>query len=379
MTFNFPKIIKFLSAIFLLTACYGLPKSLSVRGSVGGQEIETRVDSKVAHYYLASYLAGKREDTAIDERIDHVYQSANGDLPDRDELKRLSDEFSLDFAALYLADRITRMPVNRRFRNAFDQARTAIRRGFAEGRVTLPAAAAEYEVVFVPGYLYKRHPVTGADFAAPRAALGQVRLAHYFVETDEDGTVEANANLVISTVQARRHTGRRSILVSASKSGPEVALALTRLGPAKTRHVAAWFNIVGVLQGSPLADESLWQALEDEIGQIDIGGLESLTTRRSRQRFQAFRFPEHTLVINYIGIPFTGSISFLARRGFVELQKFGPNDGLSLLADLIVPGGITLAELGRDHFVLDEEINVTTLALVMTVIRWLASHEPKNF
>ncbi|MGH8524067.1 MAG: hypothetical protein ACREXY_07595, partial [Gammaproteobacteria bacterium] len=91
----------------MLSACAGLP----VRGMVGGQAIETRVDSEVARYYLARYLAGKHSDASLDERIDRVYQSVNGNLPDRSELKRLSDEFSVDFAALYLADQIARDPV----------------------------------------------------------------------------------------------------------------------------------------------------------------------------------------------------------------------------------------------------------------------------
>jgi len=42
------------------------------------QTIETQVDSEVARYYLGSYLAGERNDAALDERIDRVYQSANG-------------------------------------------------------------------------------------------------------------------------------------------------------------------------------------------------------------------------------------------------------------------------------------------------------------
>ena len=106
-----------LAALLSLSACAGL----AVRGSVGGQTIESRVDSEVARYYLTSYLAGKHSNATLDERIDRVYQSVNGNLPDRSELKRLSEEFSIDFAALYLADQIDRAPVNRRFRSAFDQ------------------------------------------------------------------------------------------------------------------------------------------------------------------------------------------------------------------------------------------------------------------
>jgi hypothetical protein len=57
--------------LLLLSACAGLP----VRGRAGMQTIETRVHSEVARYYLDSYLAGERNDAALDERINRVYQS----------------------------------------------------------------------------------------------------------------------------------------------------------------------------------------------------------------------------------------------------------------------------------------------------------------
>ena len=60
--------------LLLLSACAGLP----VRGRAGMQTIEARVDSEVARYYLGSYLAEERNDAALDERIDRVYQKANG-------------------------------------------------------------------------------------------------------------------------------------------------------------------------------------------------------------------------------------------------------------------------------------------------------------
>ena len=74
--FNCPlMIMSLLSALLLLlSSCAGLP----VRGIVGGQAIDTRVDSEVARYYLGSYLAGKHTDATLDERIDRVYQSSNG-------------------------------------------------------------------------------------------------------------------------------------------------------------------------------------------------------------------------------------------------------------------------------------------------------------
>jgi hypothetical protein len=357
------RLTNLLAALLSLSACAGLP----VRGRVGMQTIETRVDSEAARYYLGSYLVGERSDAALDERIDRVYQSAST-LPDRNELKRLSDEFSVDFAALYLADQIARIPVNRRFRSAFEQAYDYARKAFPEGRVRLPA---DYEVLVVPIYLYKRLLGAGADLAAPRAALQKVGLTCHFVETQDDGAIEANADLVAAAIRARMQSGRRLIVISASKSGAEVALALTRLGPAETSHVAAWINTVGVLQGTPLVDEPLFQELEFLVGELDVAGKESLTTARGRQRFDSFRVPEHVLVVNHLGIPVSGSISFWGRRGFFSLRKYGPNDGVSLLSDMIFPGGVTLADLDNDHFMRGKPLDITTVALAITMIRWL--------
>lgn len=361
------KLITLLSALLVLSACAGL----SVHGTVGGQTIETRVDSEAARYYLGSYLAGERSDAALDERIDRVYQRANTSLPDRNELKHLTDDFSVDFAALYFADQIALIPANRRFRIAFDQAYDYALKAFPESRVKLPASATDYEVLVVPIYLYKRLIGSGADLAAPRAALQKVGLTCHFVETQDDGAIEVNADLVAAAIRSRAQSGRRLIIFSASKSGPEVALALTRLEPSETRHVAAWINTAGVLQGTPLVDERLFQELEFLAGDLDVAGKESLTIERGRQRFDSFRVPEHLLVVNYLGIPLTGSISFWARRGFVSLRKHGPSDGVSLLSDMIFPGGVTLGDLGNDHFMRGKPVDITTVALVVTVIGWL--------
>jgi len=79
-----PSLCTLLTAILLiLSGCTGLP----VSGTIGGQTIETRVDSEVARYYLTNYLADKRTDPLLDTRIDRVYQQANGSLPNREDLK----------------------------------------------------------------------------------------------------------------------------------------------------------------------------------------------------------------------------------------------------------------------------------------------------
>src|SRR5262244_4436788 len=329
--------VTFIFILLWLPACAGLP----VRGNVGMQTIETRVDSEVARYYLGNYLAGERRDAVLDERIDQVYQSANGSLPDRNQLKHLSDDFSVDFAALYFADQIAHVPVNRRFRRVFDGAYEYAGKALGEHRMKL-SAVAHYEVLIVPIYLYKRLFGSGADLAGPRAALQKIGFPCHFVETQDDGAVEANADLVAAAIRAHAESGRRLIILSASKSSSEVALALTKLGPAETRHVASWINAMGALQGTPLVDDRLFPDMEIFMGKVDVAGTDSMATPLSRRRFDSFRIPEHILVVNYFGIPVVGSVSFWARTSYLPLRKYGPNDGTVLSADMIFPDGVTL-------------------------------------
>ena len=184
--------------------------------------------------------------------------------------------------------------------------------------------AAEYDMLFVPTYLYKRITFTGSDMAVPRAALQSVGFTCYFVETQDDGPVEANAELVVAAIRARAQSGRRLIIVSASKSGPEVALALTRMEPAETQHVAAWINTVGALQGTPLVDERRFAGDRILRGKVDPAGMESLTVARSRRRFDSFRVPKHILVVNYFGIPITAAFLFWPAEAFSRYASTDP-------------------------------------------------------
>src|SRR5262249_59454554 len=51
--------------------------------------------------------------------------------------------------------------------------------------------------------------------------------------------------------------------------------------------------------------------------------------------------------------------------------KYGPNDGNVLLADMVFPGGVTLTQLGSDHFMRNRPLGIATVALAITVINWL--------
>ena len=42
---------------------------------------------------------------------------------------------------------------------------------------------------------------------------------------------------------------------------------------------------------------------------------------------------------------------------------------------MILPGGITIAQLGSDHIQINDDIDVAGVALAMTVVGWVQSHD----
>ncbi len=347
---------------------------IKAAGVAAGQKVETTVDSEAARYYLKRERLPSYGDQKLYARVDALRPESGSFAISRDYLAQVAKAFSPDVAALHLAEHLFRSELNRHFQSALQEQFTSLKALKAKGG-NAPLPAGRYLVLFLPGMHYKSFPQTGADFSKPRQILTQMGLKNALVETDENGTVEGNAILIAENIRKHSRGSANIILVSASKSGPETAQALGLvLGAREAEHVKAWINIGGLLQGTYLADWALrwpkrWfvQLLFAFKG-WGTQGAGSLTTARSRERFCRWQIPKHILVINYVGLPLSGHITKRAQNNYRALRIHGPNDGLSLLSDELVPDAITVVELGLDHYYLSPEIDMKAAALAYTVI-----------
>jgi hypothetical protein len=361
---------------FLLGGRSSMPR-IPVAGELAGQRINTTVDSELARYYLEHYLQNDRTNPRLDSLLDQIPQNPDSvSPPSREFLKHLANAYSTDFAALYLARQLLENQANQPMQQAFQAEFAQLKNTIDSSTFRQPPQPPSYVFLFVPGWVYKSHPETGADLAKPREVITQIGLENYLIPIGESGTIEKNANFIAQEIVRQNRLGKKIILVSASSGSASVAYALGNLlSVGEAQKVSAWLNIGGLLQGSPLADAAVrgpkrWLTKLITFAEgWDFASIESMTTHRSRARFNRLRIPPSILVINYVGIPLSGDVTKLAKEGYEDLCREGPNDGLALIADEIFPGGVTIVELGLDHYFQDREIDLKTAALAKTIMK----------
>lgn len=361
-----------IAACLFLGACSSIPE-IPAKGDYFGQRVETNVDSEIARYYLESYSQGKYENRDLDEKISALYQTHRKSLPSREELKEISQAFSVDFAALFLADRLLNNECNKDLNRHFEH--------YVKNEVTVDVnAASSYQVLFVPGWDYvKNGHVSGADFAKPRELATKFGFENYLVPLPSTGSVEEGAKVLAAEIARHKRSGKKIILVGSSAAGPAIQLALgERLDEKELSSIKAWLNLGGILQGSPLVDYSQkrpqrwWFNLVIWYKGWDKKAIRSMGTAASRRRFSRLQLHSDIVVLNYMGIPLSGQLSQHAGAGYRILRSHGPNDGLALLTDEIAPDSLTVVALGNDHyFAEDPEIDKKTAALMRLVITYL--------
>ena len=140
-------------------------------------------------------------------------------------------------------------------------------------------------------------------------------------------------------------------------------------------NVKHWISVGGILRGSPLADPYLsgykyWFAkfllfIKRKPSQF----LHEISFNYRKETFKALQFPKHIQRIHYVGIPLSESIGEKIKKRHQSLIKdYGPNDGLTPIAEELTEGGIVIAELGLDHYFQDPQIDQKTLALALMAI-----------
>ncbi len=353
--------------------CSSSHGTLQANGTVAERAWAARVDHPVAR----DYLEGRPLPLELEE-IRRAYVP-EGKLPSRETLSHLTTHYSTDVATLFFTEAVSAHHPSRSIQTQYSE---VVRRLTHDGEVPqINAAGSRLTVLFAPGWFYKTYGAeTGADFQRQLAQLARVGVPGELIETEENGTVESNAEIIAEWIRRLQTEGRQVLIVSGSKSGAEVAIALGDvLEQEETTHVLAWLSIGGVHQGSPFADWALnptvcwFSQLNLGVQGFDLEGALSLQTGRRRPQFASLRFPEHLLLVSYVPVPLSGDISSEGAFGYSRMRDLGPNDGLTMLVDQLLPGGLTIVEPGVDHYFGHPDRELRSLALLEVLLKQIGA------
>ncbi|MHC4954880.1 MAG: hypothetical protein ACYTGZ_13420 [Planctomycetota bacterium] len=359
------------TAMFLV-ACAARGPRHAVDTELAFAPLRTTVDSDLA----ARYLTGAGSDPEI-AALQRKYDACDLRC---EVLRALAEESSTDFAAAYFARRILAVPRHRDAQMRYADTLEAL---IASRPTRIDRLARdEYIFAFVPGLFYNSRPENGAAMAKTRAVLRARGFSTYLIPTGETSTVEGGARVLAAYLIEARKSGRKIILTSASKGGADVAHALGKLlSSEETSHVRGWVSIGGVLRGTPLADigltfpSSLLLGLTGWAHGTSLGVAKNLSTAAGARRFASYSFPSHLQVLHFVGVPLSGTVSESVRSNYNSMKPYGPNDGVTLLPDELLPQGHVILAIGADHRFQDSRIDLKTLALASMIIELIEEAE----
>lgn len=351
------------------------------QGLLGDRYVRTCVDSPLAHYYMEHYRKGERLNPQADATIDAVRASLPPGFPSREQLQAIANNYSCDFATLLLAEKFAYEDFYAEpFRTFFYEEMQRIAVDPWSEPVDVPPNAKDLVLVVVPGALWESQPELNGSFQIQRAYLAKFGWQSYVVRTEDVGVVERNACLVANAVRHFRAQGKEIVIFSASRGGAEVYYALGNyLRPEETTHIRGWINVVGTPRGTPVADEFTDPPMRCFTSLLlwikHLGSIEGVESMRTDVRRAAFARtpppPAHLAILNYVAVPLSGQVVEDNESTYKRLRKYGPNDGVTLVIDAILPGHPTLPAFGYDHRLIEPNQREKSLAVLRAMLRYI--------
>ena len=263
-------------------------------------------------------------------------------------LERVAERQGVDFATALLYDRLLRSAEHGPFMERLERL----------SKEDTRAPVLDATVVIAPGAFYVEFPHTGADGRLLREEAERFGCRSEVVPLASFGSLRENERILRDWLLSR--PPGNVILVSLSKSGAEVKLALAHAdAPEVFRHVVCWINLSGLVNGTPLVDwlfahklRRCWVRFLFWVRRYNFKAIHDLARGPGTLLACDLRLPQHMRAIHVVGFPLARHLTnALARRCYRRVRHLGPNDGAGiLLGDVCRLPGHVYPVWGADHY-----------------------------
>ena len=335
---------KYLLLLFLI-ACH-LDKKLELNNST-----TRRVSCKENAYHIQNICEDEKEYLDWAAKYPKLRQASQ---LNRSSLQSLTkNTLDVDKATAIFYHRIIQEPLNKEFLNYVEKKEL-------EFIKTIPDYNKENVLLaIVPGMFYKDNPNVGADGKKIRDIAKSIGLQEDLIPVKQTGTLQENADIICNYVKNRNDV-KGIILASVSKGSSDVKIALKKCGKESYfKKVRAWYNIGGLNKGTKgvkVVTDDFWKRNEGRFYFWTHGynwqGFLDMSSEEGKPLSEDLQKPEHILLVNIIGTPLFRHVSKRAKPFYLHLVQYGPNDGITLLADSYIPGSVTYCSWRNDHYFL---------------------------
>jgi hypothetical protein len=299
-------------------------------------------------------------------------------LPTAGKIQEIATREGIDAATSQLYRSVLNSPQHRPFIHRVDEisSRTVPRKW--------QAAA---PLIIVPGAFYRENPRSGADGRLLREQAERLDCPTRIIPIASRGTLKQNARIICDWLLD--HHEQPVILASLSKGGADVKMALAEPDAAAAfKNVAAWVNLCGILNGTPMAG---WLLSRDPVALLNrlyytirgqgLGFLRDLGYGPGQPLDCPLQLPPHIRMVTIAGFPLQEHLtSALARRCHRRLTHLGPNDGSLILSDVCALPGLLYPIWGADHYLRPKtDVNQLVLSVLQYLdeeLQWPLSQQP---
>jgi len=306
------------------------------------------------------YLSAPVDEIELAARVLPLIQALDGHLPDTAFFQKLSAQEGLDYATMALHLAIRRMNGNRKFISELESM-----------PINPDTSDSGQRVVLIPALFYAEHPEVGADGQIALDVARKLGFDAVRAPTKSMGSMSGNAVILHEFLHSL--PPRPTILVSLSRGTGEVRLFFDRFqNDAVLESIQGWVNICGLVNGTPIHDmktRNRWETLKYRAIVALLGGkfsdfLDLCTTHPHWRR--PLMIPPHVTVINALGTPLPCHMQTHLMGRYRSLAAFGPNDGMNVCRNALLPG-CTYPIWGADHFFRSYEVS----SFLYRLFRWI--------
>jgi len=339
------RVLSIAGIIFLLNACH-VDRSFEETPEPEGRRVACRGTA----YFIDSICEDEKEYLDWAEKAYPEYPRFS-DLT-RDVLRKITVETKdVDKAAALFYQRSLVDPRNRELVTFLNTKEKELQKRVPD------YSSKKVLLALVPGMFWMDNPEIGAAGQQLRDLADQLGMRSTIVPTEQTGTVEQNAADICEFI-GKQDDVNGIIVASISKGGSDMKKAVQLCGDKpEFRKVRGWFNIGGINSGSALV-----QGINDTFAYrmearayfcwkgYNWDGLLSMRAEVGAPLDFHLEVPKQMIVVNVVAVPLFRHVTARAKPYYQYLIQFGPNDGISLLADSMIPEGVTFISFRNDHY-----------------------------